>query len=77
MEQFTLISTIIIESDLEANICLRPSNSAINDLIASYKVFENEQLAINGLNDFLTEQTPLLFANLQIHFPTIASNYYL
>ena len=68
MEQFTLISTI------ENNtICLRPSSFLISDLIATFKMYENE----NDLNNFITEQTPLLFANLQIHFPTIASNYYL
>lgn len=68
MEKFTLISTI------ENNtICLRPSSTLISDLIATFKMYENE----NDLNNFINEQTPLLFANLQIHFPTIASNYYL
>lgn len=68
MEQFTLISTI------ENNtICLRPSSPLISDLIATFKMYENE----NDLNNFITEQTPLLFADLQSNFPSLASNYYL
>lgn len=68
MEKFTLISTI------ENNtICLRPSSPLINDLIATFKVYENE----NDLNNFIAEQTPLLFAELQSNFPNIAINYYL
>lgn len=68
MEQFTLISTI------ENNtICLRPSSPLISDLIATFKVYENE----TDLNNFITEQTPLLFEELQSNFTNIASNYYL
>ncbi len=65
MEKFILVSTIIIEDDLEANVCLKPSSSLIENYIATYKTFESESIAIAETPNFITEMTPLLFAEFQ------------
>ena len=65
MEQFILIPTTIIEDDLEANVCLKPSSPLIEKYVATYKVFENEAIAIAETPSFITEQTPLLFYTFQ------------
>jgi hypothetical protein len=80
MEKFTLTSNIIIGSDSEANVCLKPSSVVIEDYIATYKVYENEASATSGMPSFIAEQTPLLFyvfkemTNVPIE---IRDNYYL
>ncbi len=61
MEQFTLIPTITIEDDLEANVCLKPSSPLIENYIATYRTFENEGVANTEIPSFIAEQTPLLF----------------
>ena len=66
MEKFILISTTIIEQDLQVNICLRPSNPLISDYIATYGVFENEAVAIAGTASFIVQMTPLLFSQFQL-----------
>lgn len=74
MEKFTLTSTIIIEEDLEANVCLKPTNEALKNYIATYKVYSNETEALNDLDNFIAEMTIKLYNDL----PTdIAINYYL
>jgi hypothetical protein len=65
MEKFILIPTTVIEDDLEANVCLKPSNVLIEDYIATYKIYENEAIAIAETPSFITEQTPLLFYTFQ------------
>jgi hypothetical protein len=65
MEKFILISTMLIEEDLEANVCLRPSSPLIEDYIATYRTFENEAIAIAEIPAFITEMTPLLFAEFE------------
>ena len=65
MEQFILVSSMIIESDGEADVCLKPSSALISDYIATYKTFIDEATAIAGTPDFIIEMTPLLFAQFQ------------
>ena len=65
MEKFILIPTTVIEDDLEANVCLKPSNVLIEDYIATYKIYENEAIAIAKTPSLITEQTPLLFYTFQ------------
>jgi len=65
MEKFILVSTMIIEDDLEANVCLKPSSSLIENYIATYNTFESESIAIAETPNFITEMTPLLFAEFQ------------
>jgi hypothetical protein len=65
MEKFILIPTTVIEDDLEANVCLKPSSPLIEKYVATYKVFENESIAIAETPSFITEQTPLLFYTFQ------------
>jgi hypothetical protein len=61
MEKFTLTATYIIEDDLEANVCLRPSSDLIDDYIATYRVYNNETEALIDIPFFIDEMTPLLF----------------
>jgi hypothetical protein len=65
MEQFILVSSMIIESDGEVDVCLKPSSSLISDYIATYKVFVDEATAIAETPDLIIEMTPLLFAEFQ------------
>ena len=65
MEKFILIPTTVIEDDLEANVCLKPSSVLIEDYIATYKIYENEAIAIAETPSLITEQTPLLFYTFQ------------
>jgi len=65
MEKFILVSSMIIEDDLEANVCLRPSSSLIENYIATYRTFENEVVAIAETPAFIAEMTPLLFAEFE------------
>lgn len=65
MEKFILIPTRFVEEDLEVNVCLKPSSPLIEKYIATYKTFENEAIAIIETPSFITEMTPLLFAEFQ------------
>jgi hypothetical protein len=65
MEKFILISSMIIESNGEANVCLKPSSALISDYIVTYKVFVDETTAIAETPDLIIEMTPLLFAQFQ------------
>ena len=65
MEKFILIPTTLIEEDLEANVCLKPSSPLIDDYIATYKTFENEAIAIAEMDSYITEMTPILFYQFQ------------
>ncbi len=61
MEKFTLTATYIIEDDLEANVCLRPSSDLIDDYIATYRVYNNETEALIDIPFFIEDMTPKLF----------------
>lgn len=76
MEQFTLTAETITLNDGNYNIMLMP-NEAIHHYMHTYKYVESGSLNQTLIDDFRTEQTPLLFAKLQEFYPTIASNYYL
>jgi hypothetical protein len=65
MEKFILIPTTVIEDDLEANVCLKPSSPLIEKYIATYRIYENEAIAIAETPSLITEQTPLLFYTFQ------------
>ena len=65
MEKFILIPITIIEDDLEANVCLKPSSPLIEDYIATYRTFPNEATAIAETPDFIIEMVPLLFAQFE------------
>lgn len=56
---------MLIEEDLEANVCLRPSSLLIDDYIATYRTFKNEATAIAEIDSYITEMTPLLFAEFE------------
>jgi len=76
MEQFILTAETITLNDGNYNIMAMP-NEAIHHYMHSYKFVENNSLNQTVIDNFITEQTPLLFAKLQEHYPTIASNYFL
>jgi hypothetical protein len=65
MKQFTLSTNYYVEPDLEAIVCLRPSDSEISDYIASYFPFSNELEALVEISDLVVNQTPILFEKFQ------------
>jgi hypothetical protein len=65
MKQFTLSTSYFIEPDLEANVCLRPSDPQISDYIASFFIFSNEQEALEEIPGLAITQTPILFEKFQ------------
>lgn len=76
MEQFILTAETITLNDGNYNIMAMP-NEAIHHYIHTYKFVESAILNQTLIDNFIIEQTPLLFAKLQEFYPTIASNYYL
>lgn len=65
MKQFTLLTSYYIEPDLEANVCLRPSDPEISDYIASFFTFPNEQAALDEIYELAITQRPILFEKFQ------------
>jgi hypothetical protein len=76
MEQFILTAETITLDDGNYNILAQP-NEAIHNYIHTYKFVENGSLNQTVIDDFIIEQTPLLFAKLQEYYPDISVNYYL
>jgi hypothetical protein len=65
MEQFILISSMFVEPDGEANVCLKPTSALIANYIATYRTFPDEATAIAETPNFIIEMVPLLFAEFQ------------
>lgn len=65
MKQFTLSTSYFIEPDLQANVCLRPSDPEISDYIASFFTFPNEQEALDEIYELAITQRPILFEKFQ------------
>lgn len=61
MEIFKLTSYIKVEDNGLVNVCLKPENESIKELIATYRTYENISLAESSLNGYIQEMTPLLF----------------
>lgn len=61
MEIFKLTSSIKVEDNGLVNVCLKPENESIKELIATYRTYENISLAESSLNGYIQEMTPLLF----------------
>lgn len=76
MEKFILTSQIITLDDGNYNIIAYP-NEAIHHYIHTYKYVENNNLNQTLIDNFIAEETPLLFAKLQEFYPSVSSNYYL
>jgi hypothetical protein len=76
MEQFILTAETITLDDGNFNIMVHP-NEAIHNYLHSYKFVENGTLNQTVIDDFIIEQTPLLFDKLQEYYPDISVNYYL
>ena len=66
MIKFALIPTYLVEENLEVNVYLKPSSDLIDDYIATYRVYENEDIALNDISNFIHEMTPLLFSEFQL-----------
>ena len=64
METFTLTSETITLSDGNYNIMVMP-NMDIHNYCHAYKYVESGSLTPTVISDFITEQTPLLFAEFQ------------
>jgi len=65
MKQFTLSTSYYIEPDLEANVCLRPSDPEISDYIASFFTYPSEQAALDEIYELAITQRPILFEKFQ------------
>jgi hypothetical protein len=65
MIKFTLTSSMVIGDSLEVNVCLKPSDSLIENYIATYKNFENLETAEAEIPAFIAEMTPILFEQFQ------------
>lgn len=61
MIKFELTASYFVEDDGEFNLCVQPSSEEIKDFIASYRVYPNETIGLAEIENFKTEQTPLLF----------------
>jgi len=64
-KQFTLETSYFIESDLQATVCLRPSDPEISDYLASNFTFPNEQEALDEIYELAITQRPILFEKFQ------------
>lgn len=64
MEVFTLTAETITLDDGNYNIMVMP-NEAIHHYVHGFKFVENGSLTPTVISDFITEQTPLLFAEFQ------------
>ena len=65
MKQFTLSTSYYVEPDLEAIVCLRPSDPEISDYIASYFPFPTEQTALDEIYELALVHKPILFEKFQ------------
>lgn len=65
MKQFIIVTSYFIEPDLEANVCLRPSDPQISDYIASFFIFPTEQEALEEIPALVITKTPLIFEQFQ------------
>jgi hypothetical protein len=65
MKQFTLSTSYYVEPDLEAIVCLRPSDPQISDYIASYFPFINEQEALDNIYELAIVHRPVIFEKFQ------------
>jgi hypothetical protein len=61
MKIFTLSTTYKILEDGVTEVCLKPSDLQISYYLATYKVYNTEGEAIDDLNNFITEQTPIMY----------------
>jgi hypothetical protein len=65
MKKFTLTATYEVMRDLQTQVCLKPTDTQIENYLATYRVYESESIAIAETPNFITEMTPLLFAEFQ------------
>lgn len=61
MKIFTLSPTLNILRTGITEVCLRPSDPQIEGYLATYRVYDTEVDAVNDLNNFITEQTPIQY----------------
>lgn len=65
MEIFDLTYSIVVQEDHEANVCLKPSHPLINQYIATYKTYENENEALLDVTSFIEEMRPILYEQFE------------
>jgi hypothetical protein len=65
MKKFTLTATYEVMRDLQTQVCLKPTDTQIENYLATYRVYETESIAIAETPNFITEMTPILFAEFQ------------
>lgn len=75
MQKFGLTHSIQNEKE----VCLKPTDESIKELISTYRQFENAP-SIQEIQDFIDEMTPILFndfQNLDVSSENIKSNFFL
>ena len=65
MEIFDLTYSIVVQEDHETNVCLKPSHPLINQYIATYKTYENENEALLDVTSFIEEMRPILYEQFE------------
>ncbi len=61
MKNFSLSSSYVVKKNLLTEVCLKSSDSNINMYLEVYRVYDTELDALNDLNNFIAEQTPILY----------------
>lgn len=75
MQKFGLTHSILNEKE----VCLRPTDESIRELISTYRNFDNIPSA-QEIQDFINEMTPIIFDDFQrldISTSDIKSNFFL
>lgn len=65
MKEFILTHTFEIRPDGTVGVCLKPSDLVIADYISTWRNYEDITQANAGLNEFISEMTPLLYNDFQ------------
>ena len=61
MKTFTLSAEYNVLRNGVTEICLQPSDPQIQRYLATYKVYNTKQEAIDDTANFITEQTPIQY----------------
>lgn len=61
MKTFTLSATYNVLRSGITEVCLQPSDAQIEKYLATYKIYNTEQEAIDDTANFIAEQTPIQY----------------
>lgn len=61
MKTFTLSASYNVLRNGVTEVCLQPSDPQIERYLATYKIYDTEQQAIDDTANFIAEQTPIQY----------------